>query len=122
MRRIYGLTSGNQRLMDRALDLKDEIAIFIKARYGVSGIDFVVSGCDTTDNGNGTVNITPGIIMIGGNLFRYDGDNNIASDGSKTFIAEPVVKNTYSEQKAIVAAEDPKNHTQLKIGRFCSYF
>ena len=128
MRILNVLTGGYWRVMDRLLDLQNEAFTLGNAPLAGLGYDLVLQGCAVTDNGNGTINIAPGLILINGVTLRFDGANNVAADGSQTFITGPVVasnpkpfadgstKNIYSEQKAIITAQDPSNTTQIKIG------
>jgi len=114
--------------MDRLLTLQSETQTFINAQFANLGFDLVLQGCAVTNNGNGTVNIAPGIILVGGNAVRFAGANNISADGSMAFVlAAPVTsypsifgdgstKNIYSEIFATIAAQDPTNYSQIKIG------
>lgn len=127
MRFLNVLSGGYKRVMDRLLDLQNESFTLGNAPFANLGVDLVLSGCAVHDNGNGTVNITSGLIYISGNTLRYDGDSNVPAGGTKAFIAGSVVtskpmifgdgstKNIYSEQKAIIADQDPGNNTQIKI-------
>jgi hypothetical protein len=114
--------------MDRLLDLQNEAFTLGNAPLSGLGVDLVLQGCAVTNNGNGTVNIAPGLILVNSLTLRFAGAANIAADGSQAFIAGPPVtsapkpfadgsiKNIYSESMAIVSAEDPSNSTQIKIG------
>ena len=128
MKLLLSLTGGYKRVMDRLLGLQAETQTFINAQYSALGYDIVLSVCAVTDNGNGTVNIASGIIYLGGDTLRYDGGVNIAADGSQAFVRGGAVtsypsifgdgstKNIYTETKAVVAAQDPTNQFQIKIG------
>jgi len=127
MKLLSTLTGGYKRVMDRLLTLQSETQIFINAQFAALGFDMVLQGCEVTDNGNGTVTIAPGIILIGGNAVRYAGGSNISADGSMAFVANAPVTSTpgifgdgstkalYSEVFAGVAAQDPSNTSQIKI-------
>jgi len=128
MKLINTLSGGYRRVMDTLLGLQTEMIIGINAPFGALGRDLVLSGCAVTNNGNGTVNIASGIMYVGGQTLRFDGAANIAADGSQAIVTGGVVtstpwpfgdgstKNLYSEQKAVIANQDPTNPTQIKIG------
>jgi hypothetical protein len=127
MKLLATLTGGYRRVMDRLLTLQSETVTFIDAQLNSLGYDMVLSGCPVTNNNNGTVNIGPGIVYIGGASMRFAGANNIAADGSQAFApAAPVTsypqtfgdnstKNIYSEVMAVIVAQTPANTTQLKV-------
>lgn len=127
MKLLSTLTGGYRRVMDKLLSLQTETQTFVNAQFASIGFDLVLQGCAVTDNGNGTVNIAAGIVLIGGNAIRFAGANNIASDGSQAFVAGAAVssfpevfgdgstKNIYSEVFATIAAQDPTNTYQIKV-------
>jgi len=127
MKLLLRLTGGYRRVMDRVLDLQTEAQTFIDAQLNSTGYDMVLSGCAVVDNGNSTVNIAPGIVYVGGQSMRFDGANNIPSDGSKAFVAaapalsnlqtfgDGSTKNINSEVKAVIADEDRANRKQIKV-------
>src|SRR5690606_14413041 len=79
------------------------------------GHDLVLSGCEVTDHENGTVSIAAGVVYVSGQIVRFAGGSNIASDGTKALaLGAPVAtdpdeffdgstKNTYKEAFAVVA-------------------
>jgi len=127
MKLLLALTGGYKRVMDRVLTLQSETQTFINAQYAALGYDMVLSGCAVTDNGNGTVNIAPGIVFLGGDTLRFDGAANISSNGTMAFVrggavtsypstfADGSTKNLYSEAKAVIAAQDVDNIYQIKV-------
>jgi hypothetical protein len=127
MKIINTLSGGYRRVMDTLLGLQTEMVTMGNAPFAALGVDLVLSGCAVTDNGDGTVNIAPGLMYVAGNTLRFDGAGNIASDGSMAITAGAVVasnpqpfadgstQNIYSEQKAVVAAMDTSNTQQIII-------
>lgn len=114
--------------MDFLLNLQTEMLAMGNSLLGAIPFDMALSGCAVTDNGNGTVNIASGMMYVGGQVVRFDGANNVASDGSKAIAAAAPIAtdmmqfgngsnyNTYSEVKAAVVASTLSNVQEIKIG------
>jgi len=127
MKELLTLTGGYRRVMDYLLNLQAENLTLGNALFASLGFDMVLQGCTVHDNGNGTVNIAAGIIYIGSEALRFDGANNVASNGSKTFVkgayttsnsetfGDGSIKNVYREAKAVIADATGGNVTQIKI-------
>lgn len=125
MKELLKLQGGYRRVMDHLLKLQDESLLLGNSLFSSLGVDFVLSGCTISNNNNGTVNIGPGLVYVSGQAIRFDGSDNVLSDGTKTFIAGPYVatdpkpfadgsvKNVYRESKAQIG--DKTNDTQLVI-------
>jgi len=127
MKELLTLAGGYPRQMDFLLNLQTEMLALGNSMFSSFGFDFVLSGCAITDNGNGTVNIAPGIVYIGGEAIRYDGDSNVISDGTKALLKGAYIasdmrmfgdgsnKNIYREAKAFVTNATALNLTELKV-------
>lgn len=126
MKKLRSLQGGYPRQQDYLLTLQDELISISDSLFASLGVDMVLRGCEITDNGNGTVNIAAGIVYVTGEVMRFDGANNVVSDGTKTFVlnapatsgpkvfGDGVVKDVYSEVKAIVGIKTLI--TQVAIG------
>jgi hypothetical protein len=126
--------------MDPILSLQTEMIAGLNAQFANLGRDMVLQGCAVTSNGtnaqiqgqifgnqSGTVNIASGIMYVSGQVVRFDGATGIAADGSQAIVlgsavdSNPLVfgnqntYNLYTEQKAVIVAQDPNNKTQMKV-------
>lgn len=114
MKELLSLTGGYKRHMDYLLTLQSEVLGVQNALFKNLGHDLVLSGCEVTDNGNGTVNIASGVVYVAGEICRFSGASNIVSNGTKSIIkGAPVTtdpkefqdgstKNVYKETFAII--------------------
>ncbi|MEB0302402.1 hypothetical protein [Mucilaginibacter sp. 5C4] len=127
MKELLRLAGGYKRVMDYVLNLQSENLTLGNSLFSALGVDLVLSGCAITNNNNGTINIADGLIYISGDAVRFDGANNIASNGSKTFVKGGYVtsdqkefgdgsqKNVYREAKAAIVNSTDGNQRQIKI-------
>lgn len=127
MKILNTLSGGYRRVMNILLSVQNEMITMGNAPFASLQFDLVLSGCAVHDNGNGTVDIAPGLMYVAGNTLRFDGAANIANDGSMAIVTGAVVasvlrpfadgsnKNLYSEQKAVVDVQDAGNPFQMKI-------
>jgi len=114
MKKLRELQGGYPRQQDFLLKLQSELFSVTDGLLGKLNQDMVLQGCDVVDNLNGTINISAGIVYVGGEALRFDGANNVASGGAKTFVkagaitSEPkvfangITNNVYSEVKAVI--------------------
>lgn len=114
MKELLSLTGGYKRHIDYLLTLQSEVLGVQNALFKNLGHDLVLSGCEVTNNGNGTVNIASGVVYVGGEICRFASVANIPSDGTKALVkGAPVTtdpkefqdgstKNIYKETFAII--------------------
>ncbi len=126
MKNLRSLQGGYPRQMDYILTLQNEYTTVVNSMFSKLGQDLVLSGCDVTDNGNGTVNISAGILFVSSEVVRFDGAANIASNQTKTFVKDAPVatdpktfgdgveKQVYTEVKVIIG--DKTSALQVGIG------
>lgn len=126
MKNLRELQGGYPRQQDYLLTLQKELMTVANSLFGKLNHDMVLRGCDITDNGNGTVNITDGIVFVGNEALRFDGAAAVPIDGSKGFIkgvpatsspklfADGQIRNVYTETKAIIG--DYTAISQIKVG------
>lgn len=126
MKKLRTLQGGYPRQQDYLLNLQNELMSLADSMFAKLGVDMVLSGCEVTDNGNGTVNIAAGIVYVSGEVVRFDGAANVASDGSKALVKDVAVttdpklfgdgttKDVYTEVKAVVG--DKVSGVQITIG------
>jgi hypothetical protein len=115
MKELLTLQGGYPREMDYLLNLQAELYTMSNGLFSGLGVDLVLSGCAVHDNGNGTVNIAPGLVYVAGEALRFDGANNVPADSSKALakgaymssdqrtFGDGSLKNVYREAKAVVA-------------------
>lgn len=125
MKQLRSIQGGYPRRMDYLLNMQSELLAVANSMFGKLNQDMVLSGCDLTDHGNGTVSIGPGIVFVSGEVIRFDGAANIPSDLSKAFLKDAIVytepkifadglsKQVYAEAKAIIG--DVTSITQIKV-------
>lgn len=126
MKKLRTLQGGYPRQMDYLLTLQTELITMADSLFAKLGVDMVLKGCEITNNGNGTVNIAAGIVYASGEVLRFDGDNNVTADNTKTFVkdaptnTDPKVfadgnpKDVYSEVKLIIG--NKTSATEIPIG------
>lgn len=126
MKQLLRIQGGYPRQMDYLLNLQAELLTMGNSLFAGLGVDLALSGCAVTDNGNGTINIAPGVVFISGEVIRYDGVSNLAGFSTKTLIkgapvtSDPKIfkdtlpKNVYTETKAIIANKSSILQIQIK--------
>ncbi|RZK66339.1 MAG: hypothetical protein EOO92_25355, partial [Pedobacter sp.] len=126
MKNLRELQGGYPRQQDYLLTLQNELMTVANSLFGKLNHDMVLKGCDITDNLNGTVNIAEGIVFIGNEALRFDGANNVPSDGSMAMIkgsaatsspklfADGQTRDVYTETKALIGSYSALS--QIKIG------
>ncbi|WP_443937106.1 hypothetical protein [Pedobacter sp. MW01-1-1] len=114
MKTLRNLQGGYPRQQDYLLTLQDELNIMANSLFAKLNHDMVLRGCEVVNNGNGTINIAPGIVYVSGEVMRFDGASNITADGTKVLekgvpttsdpklFADGQSKNVYTETKAVI--------------------
>jgi hypothetical protein len=130
MKNLLTLTGGYPRNQNYLLNLQAELSLMGNSILGSISFDVILAGCAITDNHDGTVNITDGIVYIAGQVMRFDAANNVPADGSKAIITgtailstpltfappDSPVKNVYSEIKGVIANSAGGPTRQLVVG------
>lgn len=126
MKKLRSLQGGYPRQQDYLLSLQTELFDLSESLFASLGVDMVLNGCTVVNNGNGTVNISAGIVYVSGEVCRFGGANNVLSDLSKTFVkdapantdpklfADGQSRPVYTEVKVIIG--NKSNNTQIPIG------
>lgn len=126
MKKLRSLQGGYPRQQDYLLTLQNELTTMADALFAKLGVDMVLQGCDVTNLGNGTVNITAGIVYVGGEVLRFDGANNVPANATKTFVKTTAVttdpkvfangssQNVYSEVKVVVGDKTSTSEIPIK--------
>ena len=126
MKNLKILQGGYPRQMDYTLTLQTEFMTVANSMFGKLGKDIVLSGCDVVNNGNGTLNISTGIVFVDAEVVRFDGANNVPADLTRTFVKDVPVstdtktfgdgidKQIYTEVKAIIG--NKVSVSQIAIG------
>jgi hypothetical protein len=125
MKELLKIQGGYPRQIDYLFNLQQELFTMNNSLFAGLGIDLALSGCNVTDHGNGTIDIAPGVVYIGGEVLRFDGISNFGEYTSKTLargafvstdpkiFADQQAKNVYREAKAVIA--DKSSVLQISI-------
>ncbi len=76
MKRIVQDTGIRKYYGDDFLTIQDEAMTIWEGMFGQFG-DFIISGLNITDNGDGTYNISSGLVMLDGKVRRFYGATNV---------------------------------------------